>query len=120
MLENNEQEFLKKASKVLYEYKSEFANLTDQKLASVKLLKDLTGGGLKECKEALEAYWDGNLPYYLKEERREKLEKLAKLPLIDELILKIKDLDDDKLRKFLIEFTVYELLSIDEKFEKIK
>lgn len=115
--EYSQQDFLKLAAKVIYENKSRFSTLTGSKLESVKLLKELTGGGLKECKDACELYWSGNLPHYLKEERREKLERLAKLPLVDELIVKFRKLDDAKLHDFLMELTVDELFSIDEKIE---
>ena len=113
----SQEEFLKKAAKAIYDNKSKFFELTGSKLAAVKLLKDLTGGGLKECKDACELYWAGNLPHYLKEERREKLERLAKLPLVDELIVKFRKLDDTKLHSLLMELTVDELFSIDEKIE---
>jgi len=119
-----QREYLKSAIKVLYQYKKDFDELKEnnQKLAFVKLLKELVGiSGLKDAKDVTDLYWAGKLPNPIKEERRDKLkrlEELAKTPLVDELIIKIKDLTYSKMKVFLMEFTVDELLSFDEKFQK--
>lgn len=117
--EISQQEFFKKAAKAIYENKSKFDELknSNQKLQFVKSLKDLIGCGLKDAKDAADLYWVGKLPHYIKEERREKLERLAKLPLVDELIVKFRKLDDAKLHDLLMELNVDELFSIDEKIE---
>ena len=58
-------------------------------------------------------------PYtYVREERKEKLEKLAKRPLVEELIVKLKNIEEEKLNSLLMGLSVDELLSIDEFFEK--
>lgn len=113
-----EQEFLKLASKVIYENKYEFEGYvtSNQKLAAVKRIKELTGGGLKESKDAFDLWYSGKLPSYIKEERKVKLERLAKKPLIDEIICKMKNLSEDKLESFLMNLSVDQLLSIDEIF----
>jgi len=51
------------------------------------------------------------------DERREKLEQLAKTPLIENLIPKIKSLSDDKLKQILNTLTTDTLLNIDEILE---
>jgi hypothetical protein len=109
--------FYERASKAIYLHKDEFAQYAKEnaKLVSVKLLKDYTGGGLKECKDAIELYWEGKLSY-VKEERKLKLEKLAKKPLVDQLIVKLRDIKEDKLHSLLMNLSVDELLSIDEFF----
>ena len=119
-----EPEYLKTASKIIYQNKTEFDDLknNNQKLAFVKLLKELIPGtGLKDAKDASDLYWAGYLPSYIKGERKDKLLRLgelAKTPLVDELIIKIKDLDDSELKVFLMGFDIDELLSIDQKFQK--
>lgn len=91
--------------------------LPNQKLAFVKRLKELTGGGLKECKDISDLYFVGQLPLVnIREERQKKLERLAKRPLAESIALKIKDIDVDKLDSFLMELSIDELLSIDEIF----
>ena len=116
---NYPNDFLKEVAKVIYEHKPEFEDykIRSAKLAAVKALKDYTGGMLKECKEAYEMWYDGFLPPYLIEERRKKLEQLAKKPLIEEIILKLRKIEDEKLVDILIKLSIDELLSIDEKFE---
>ena len=51
------------------------------------------------------------------DERREKLEQLAKTPLIENLIPKIKSVSDDKLKQILNTLTTDTLLNIDEILE---
>ena len=117
------QEFILLATKEINANKSLFEEYTKtgQKLMAVKLLKDLTGGGLRDCKEICDLYWAGKLKPDVREDRKEKLEKLAKKPLVDELILKLKNIDEEKsnsiLNSILMNLSVDELLSIDEKIE---
>lgn len=115
LLKENE-DFLKLASKIFHEHKMEFDGWirNGQKLAAVKALKELTGGGLKESKDAFELYCAGKLKPYIKEDRRIKLERLARLPLVDELILKLKNISDEELHSLLMKLSIDELLSIDE------
>jgi len=124
-----DQEYLKKAAIAIYQNKTQFDFFIkeNQRLSAVKLLKELTGGGLKEAKDAYELYCVGKLPNCIKEERKDKLirlEQLAKSPLIEELIPKIKELTDSDLRLLLMKLSIDKLLSIDnlfidEKFEKM-
>lgn len=112
-------DFLKIASNVIHLHKQEFAEFKENnyKFNFVKLLKELTGCGLKEAKDICDLYWIGKFPN-IQEQRKDKLlrlEQLAKSPLVEELIPKIKALDDFQLRIFLMELTIDNLLSIDEK-----
>lgn len=86
------------------------------KLQAVKTLKDLTGLGLKESKEVMDLYWDNKI-LNIKEDRREKLERLAKNPLIEQIVSKIKKIDEDQLSKNLFKLSIDELFSLDEIFE---
>jgi len=86
------------------------------KLQTVKLLKELSGIGLKECKQMCDLYWDGRLPNFLIADRKEKLERLAKIPLVKELIFKIKNIESDELISILSKLSIDELLNIDELF----
>jgi len=115
-------EFLSKASEAIYKHKDEIDEYirNNQKLAAVKALKEWTGGFLKESKEAFEMYIDNKLPSFIKEDRKKKLERLAKKPLVDELIRKILNIDEDKLSTFLLNLSVDELLTIDEIFPNDK
>lgn len=114
-------EFEKSAAKAINDNKYDFDQLkhNNQKLAFVKLLKEFTGGGLKECKDVADLYWIENFKIsYIKEERKAKLEKLAKVPLVEELLIKIKNIEEQELFSCLMKLTVDELLSIDEIFDK--
>jgi len=114
---NISEDFLKLAVETIYEHKDKFDNYTkeNQKLLAVKTLKELTGGGLRESKEVLDLIWNGQLVISSKkEDRKEKLERLAKLPLINEIIPKIMKLTEDKMRFLLIDLDVDDLLTIDE------
>lgn len=115
-----DKEFQKIACKVIYEHKSEFENylLTKSRLHAVKALKDYTGAGLKECKDVLDLYFDGKLPSYIIEERRTKLEMLAKKPLVEELYNKLISLKKDDFGNILMNLTVDELLNLDEIIDK--
>lgn len=108
-----------KIIKTIYDNRSEFEEYRKNgyKLTATKALKDYTGCGLKEGKEAMDLYFDGKL-LLVKEERKEKLERLAKKPLIDELVSKIVNLKEDELINIFINLTIDELLSIDEYFDK--
>lgn len=118
----NAVEFLKEVAKLIYENKVEFDGYAkdNKKLAAVKRIKELTGGGLKESKDAYELWLNGKLPNYLLEDRRVKLERLAKKPLVDELIVKLKNLDEEKLNSILMKMSVDNLLTIDEYFTEIE
>lgn len=114
---NIPEDFLKLAVETIYENKDKFDDYTrdGQKLLAVKTLKELTGGGLRESKEVLDLIWDGQLVINSKkEDRKEKLEKLAKLPLINEIISKIMKLTAEDLRFLLTDLEVDDLLTIDE------
>jgi hypothetical protein len=110
--------FLKEATKTLYAHKIEIDEYLNnsQKLGAVKLLKELTGGGLKETKEVIDLYTAGKLPPSIKEERQKKLERLAKKPLADSITNKILNIEEDKLNTFLLNLSIDELLLIDEIF----
>ena len=108
-------EFLKLAAKIMYIHKDEFKSYEKNKLQAVKSLKEYTGGRLKECKEACDLYWEGKLSF-IKEERLEKLERLAKMPLVQELMDKLKNIKENELHLMLINLSVDQLLSIDEIF----
>ena len=74
---------------------------------------------MKESKEICDFYWSGKLSInFLKEARKEKLEKLAKLPLVEELIVKFEKLKEGQLQSILMKLSIDELLSIDEYFTK--
>lgn len=116
--EGPSKEFLKKASMAIYENKNEFENYISngQKLAAVKALKEWTGGGLKESKDAFDLYMANKLPSFLREDRKKKLERLAKKPLVDEIAKKMLNISEDKLTTILLNLSIDELLSIDEFF----
>lgn len=108
------------AKKVINENKSEYLEYYNagHKLHVVKLLKEHTGFGLKVAKEVMESIWDKDLLIDdTREIRREKLEKLAKSPLVKSVIEKIKKVDDDKLHSILLNLSIDELLTIDESLE---
>ena len=86
---------------------------SDRKLKAVRILTEYTGGDLKECKEIIDLYWEGKLPL-IREQRREKLEKLARIPLVNQLMDKIDKLNSDDLHSLLMKLSIDELLSIDE------
>ena len=87
------------------------------KLVFVKRLKELTSYGLKECKYIADSYFDGSLKItQIREERQQKLERLAKKPLIDILIDAIKNTDVETLHTYMMNLTIDQLLSLDEVF----
>lgn len=108
--------FISGAVNQIYNNRIEFEEYFNntQKLQFVKRLKELTGGGLKECKDIADLYWEGKIFNTLREDRRLKLEQLAKTPLTNELVNKIENLNKDELYSFLMKFTIDELLTMDE------
>jgi hypothetical protein len=110
--------FLKAASKSFHINRIEFEQYKrdNAKLAACKALKVYLDIGLKESKEAIDLYWEGNLQN-IQAERKEKLEKLAKRPLVDELIVKLKN-DDYILSIILMKMTIDELMDIDEQINE--
>ena len=122
-------EFLKKSIKIINEHKTEFEDFLrdNQKLQAVKALRDyitdaglneyyFASFGLKECKDVIDLYFLGNLPSNIREERKEKLERLAKIPLTNEIIFKFKNLEEDELRSLLLNLSLDDLLLIDNIF----
>ena len=98
-----------------------YQELLDQnaKLAFVKQLKEDSGYGLRECKEYADSIWEkkikiNNIP----EERRKKLEKLAKKPLVENIIESLKDKDEDSLSSILMNMNIDFLLELDEKLNE--
>ena len=83
-------EELKLCIKSIYNNKQLFDDFYENgaKLQGVKKLKEIAGVGLKESKRACDLYWDGRLPIYLIEDRKEKLEILARLPLAEQVSIK--------------------------------
>lgn len=110
-------EFFKKASRIISLNKTEFEEylVNNRKLQAVKSLKDHTGGGLKESKDVIDLWWTGDLPNYIRDDRRLKLEVLAKKPLAENLIIKIKN-DDNKLLELLMTLSIDRLFEIDDFF----
>lgn len=106
---------LKEAIRIINLNKVEFEDYKKfgSKLQAVKSLKDYTGYGLKECKEVCDLYFVDKLPN-IKEERLVKLERLAKSPLVNQMVIKLKDLNENDLFSLLMKMQVDELLVIDE------
>lgn len=115
-------DFEKLASKVLYEHKSEFNKyvLNKQKIYAIKSLKEYTGGGLKECKDVMDLYFSGDYITYITEDRKNKLEHLAKKPLVEEVSLKMSILTKDDIEKILMNMTTDQLFDIVENIDKIQ
>lgn len=112
---SNDADFLKEASKIIHNNRIEFEEYkkTNSKLYAVKLLKEYMNCGLKESKDAIDLYWVNKLPHFILEERKKKLEKLAKKPLVEELIIKLRK-NDDILNDILMKLSIDELMDIDE------
>lgn len=113
------EEDFKELVEALFKHKVEFDDFVNcnSKLQAVKYLKELTGAGLKNSKEVCDLYWSGKLKgIHIREDRKAKIERLAKIPLVDQLIEKIKKLDDEKLHSLLMSLDVDLLLSIDDFF----
>ena len=120
-------EFLKVSLKIIYEHKSEFEEYLSntQKLLAVKSLKEyatdvfkLPIDGLKKCKDVMDLYFVGDLPSYIKEERKLKLEILSKTPLIEQIIFNFKNLEEDYLKTLLLKLSIGDLLLIDDIFSE--
>jgi len=111
-------QLLKNAAKIFYNNKLEFDNYisNNSKLMAVKALKEYLNCGLKEAKDMFDLYVSSRLPLFIKDDRKKKLEKLAKLPLVEELVNKLLNINEDELRTLLMNLSVDELLSIDELF----
>ena len=107
---------LQKCVKIIHAHKSEFEGYAQSgaKSMAVKVLKDYANLGLREAKEIMDLYFAGELMPNIKEERKAKLERLAKKPLVDELIVKVKKLTDEELYSLLMNLSIDELFSIDE------
>jgi hypothetical protein len=106
------------ASKAIYENREEFNTYIklNRKIDAIKCLKEYTGGGLKESKDAIDKFWVGELRTYIIEDRKKKLENLAKKPLIEEIVINIKSVDIEKLQTRLMKLSVDDLLTIDDIF----
>ena len=120
-------EFLKVSLKIIYEHKSEFEEYlsNNQKLLAVKALKEyatdvfkLPIDGLKKCKDVMDLYFVGDLPSYIKEERKLKLEILSKTPLIEQIIFNFKNSEEDYLKTLLLKLSIGDLLLIDDIFSE--
>ena len=106
------------AAKVIYEHKEEFDEYHNKnlKLAAVKALKEHAGLGLREAKHFMDLIFDKKIKITsLKEERRKKLERLAKIPLVEEIIKKFRNHTDEEISTILMTLTIDELFLIDEK-----
>lgn len=105
-------------AKTIYEHIEEFENYIKDnfKLQAVKSLKEYTSLGLRNSKLFIDEYFCGNITILtIKEDRRKKLERLAKNPLIEEIIKNLRNANDEKLNSLLMSFSIDELFSIDEK-----
>lgn len=115
----NENERL--AKRIINDNQAEFQEYLNNKskLGAVKAIKDYTGLGLREAKQVIDRFWDSNLLIVdVKEDRRLKLEKLAKIPLVENIVDKINNLDKDKLQKIFLNLSIDELFNIDELLEE--
>lgn len=113
-------DFEKQASKIIYYHKNEFDSyvFNKQKIHAIKALKEYTGGGLKDCKDVMDYYFEGKLKSYIVEERKQKLEMLAKKPLIEEISNKLITLKKEDFDNILMSLTVDELFNLDEIIDK--
>ena len=105
-------------AKAIYEHREEFEDYikSNYKLQAVKSLKEYTMLGLRYSKYFIDEYFSGNITILtIREDRRKKLEKLAKKPLIEEIIKNLRNSGDEKLNSLLMSFSIDELFSIDEK-----
>lgn len=107
-------------AKVIYEHKDKFDEYVrnNSKLAAVKSLKDYTGFSLRESKLFIDLYYNGDIEILsVKENRKQKLERLAKKPLVEELVKKLKNINEEELNILLMSLSIDELFSIEEKFD---
>jgi len=111
--------FLETCVNIIRNNKVEFDEYKHAKLQAVKKLKEISGGGLKECKQVCDLYYDGILPLTLTNyDRKTKLEQLAKLPLIEEIFDKVSKMSKEDYISALKKLTLDDLLSIDEALTK--
>jgi len=117
-------EYLVLGAKILFEHKSEFEDYlsTDHYILSVKMMKDYSGTGLRVSKDIIDLYRAGKLipGPDIKKERADKLEKLEKIPFVDDLIIKIKSLSVYNFENILNNLSIDDLITIDEIIEKEK
>ena len=66
----------------------------------------------------MDLYFVGDLPSYIKEERKLKLEILSKTPLIEQIIFNFKNLEEDYLKTLLLKLSIGDLLLIDDIFSE--
>jgi hypothetical protein len=85
------------------------------KLRAVRFLKDLTGCSLREGKDALDLYWEDE-NYFIKKERLRKLEILSKDTLVKDIIVKMRNIDDDYIYSTLMKLPIDNIYFIDEIF----
>ena len=111
-------DFLILCIKIIYNNKNEFDGYKSAKLQGVKALKDYTNGGLRDCKEICDLYWSGKIPNYIIEERKIKLERLAKQPFVSELVKKIVEIKEMDLQTRLMTFEMDDLFRLDELFSE--
>jgi hypothetical protein len=90
----------------------------NQKLRAVKKLKESSNLGLRESKEIIDIFYEDKLFPNIKEERLKKLEKLAKKPLISEIINKIKNIDNNDLENSFFKLSIDDLFNINEALEE--
>jgi len=111
-------------AKILFDHKSEFEAYISgtEYIMSVKMMKEYSKLGLKESKDLIDLYKSGKLKPGpdIKKERADKLERLEKIPFIEELIEKIKSLNLDDFNNILNSLSLSDLIIIDEIIEKEK
>lgn len=109
------------AKDIIFKYKDTFDQYKKEtrKLQAVKDLKELTGLGLKDAKDVIDMYWDGQI-VFIKEFRKEKLERLAKKPLAEILTQKIEKMDSSELINIFMKMNIDTLLLLDDFFPEQK
>ena len=115
----SDQDFFR-VRKIVHEHSNELRGYIEgnARLQFVKRIKDLSGLGLKESKDFSDLIFDKIIPLdYITEERRKKLEKLARRPLVESIVDKIKNFSHEDLISVLLKFDVGELLRMDEIFD---
>jgi len=117
-MNNFESESEKIAAQAIYINREEFNTYLklSQRIDAIKALKAYSGLGLKESKDAIDKFWVGELKSYILEDRKLKLERLAKKPLVEEIVINIKNIDDEAMKDLFMKLSVDVLLSIDELF----
>lgn len=119
---NVDDEVFQKGPEILHAYRKEIDTFlrSGSKLGAVNAIKEYSGLGLRSAKHVIDLYIDGVLlpKPDVRELRREKLEKLAKTPLVEELIINLKKLDDNTIHSLLMNLTIDDLFYIDEFINK--